>query len=187
MISTLELMDTASGFAEAGRLARFWEITRQTGPLRGLSILDVGCGAGDLYAYLDTGDLSYTGIDRDSGLIACAQTRYGKGFHVADLADEIFYYRAVGTTNYDWVVASSALCLESEREQHQKILERMWALAGVGIVFNVLSEVGPPPQRTDLRRWKLHEINSLVSSFNCYNYTLHQGYRGCDLTVALRK
>src|SRR5262249_54190627 len=59
--------------------------------LAGKHILDVGCGLGDLVAFLDScgyQDYSYVGIDLSSKLIAEAERRFGDERHnflVADL------------------------------------------------------------------------------------------------------
>ena len=48
------------------------------GDLSGLSVLDFGCGKGDLYHFLSerTDDLRYCGIDVNEGLVALAREKY---------------------------------------------------------------------------------------------------------------
>jgi 2-polyprenyl-3-methyl-5-hydroxy-6-metoxy-1,4-benzoquinol methylase len=50
-------------------------ISNYLGPLQGRSLLDVGCGPGNLRQFL--GDVNYTGIDRNERYIREAQERFG--------------------------------------------------------------------------------------------------------------
>jgi SAM-dependent methyltransferase len=87
---------------------RFSVLTRDL-PLDGSRILDVGCGLGDLVAFLDDGgcrNYEYVGIDISSKLIAEAQRCFGaphRRFIVANLLDD----PSLGS--FDVVLCSGAL------------------------------------------------------------------------------
>jgi len=85
-------------WSAAGQQFRFKKLM-QIADLRGRSVLDLGCGLGDLYPCLveQFGHVEYTGIDMVSELIAAAAQRNPRARFVcrdllADDMDDIFDY-----------------------------------------------------------------------------------------------
>ncbi len=61
----------------AGQRFRFEKLA-QVGNLRGASVLDIGCGIGDLYPFLTSlyGEIAYTGVDIVPELVSHAARKY---------------------------------------------------------------------------------------------------------------
>lgn len=95
------------------------------------SILDVGCGIGDLSSVLGDFD-NYVGVDRVPEMVRQARRRYpSRTFYELDLAE-------VGET-FDWVLASQVLNHRT-RQNHDALLqlvEKMWSVCSKGVAFNV--------------------------------------------------
>lgn len=76
-----------------GQMRRYKTLLTVTGELSGKSILDFGCGKGDLYGFLrDNGlPVSYCGVDVNENLIALAQQKYPDARFIAtDIDDSPF-------------------------------------------------------------------------------------------------
>ncbi len=95
------------------------------------SILDVGCGIGDLSSLFGEYE-NYVGIDRMPEMIRQARKRHpARTFHELDLAE-------VGE-EFDWVLASEILNQRTYRnyESLMHLIEMMWRLCRKGLAFNV--------------------------------------------------
>jgi SAM-dependent methyltransferase len=98
------------------------------------SIVDAGCGFGDLYAYWQNQSLfpfHYIGIDAMEKFIDIASKRFSKAFflHRDILKDAL--------PKADWYVASGSLNILSDFETWL-FLENMLFHAKKGVVFNIL-------------------------------------------------
>ena len=73
-----------------GQMRRYKTLLTVTGDLSGKSILDFGCGKGDLYGFFRDNDLSvsYCGIDVNENLIALARRKYPEARFMATDIDE---------------------------------------------------------------------------------------------------
>lgn len=128
----------ASGPEERHQL-RF-AVLRDIGIVSGASVLDIGCGFGDFYAWLHRHgiDVRYTGIDINPRLIDVAQRRHpGARFLLADLQND-----AVDET-FDFVVSSSAFNLRLKGQDNYEfvadMLARAYRMATNGVAFDFLS------------------------------------------------
>lgn len=122
-----------------GQQLRF-SVLAQIADLRGCRVLDVGCGLGDLYEWIQAlnRDIAYTGLDLTPELVEKARLRHPGGrFISGSILDEgifrgekfdyilssgIFYTYRTGA--YDWM---------------KNALGRMWNLCEKGMAFNTLS------------------------------------------------
>jgi len=111
----------------------------QAGDFSGKSVLDVGCGLGDLYAHLKNQAVvcKYAGVDINSRMIADAKKRFPEAdFRVLDILTH-----ADILVGYDFVVLSGAFNLSQDR--HKEIMEAMiqvmYRIARVAVAFNILS------------------------------------------------
>lgn len=90
------------------------------------TVLDVGCGDGNLLELLPTCD--YTGLDLVPEFVAHARERFpGRVFHVANIME--------WTAPSDWVLligtSGTTPCLE-------RMIEHCWSLCRIGMVLDVL-------------------------------------------------
>jgi SAM-dependent methyltransferase len=107
---------------------------------RAKSILDVGCGYGDLGRYLERRGWEghYVGIDIVPDLIEVGKRRYPK----ADLRCLDLEHDELDET-FDWALAIGSLTSRMEHEDYYKHLESMiaaiWTRVNVGMSFNLFS------------------------------------------------
>jgi SAM-dependent methyltransferase len=105
------------------------------------SIIDIGCGYGDLGSYLRSCGWrgEYVGVDINPQLIEEGRTRYGDDAHliVADIQETPLQRVA------DWCFCCAALTSATEGlpfvEHLESMLQLMWASSRKGLVFNLLS------------------------------------------------
>ena len=104
------------------------------------SVLDVGCGYGDLGDYLKTRHWrgKYLGIDINPQLIEEGKRRYpGADLRVLDIQET----PVEGT--HDWCICCHALTSKTEalpfQEHLSNMLDLMWKTCRKGLVFNLLS------------------------------------------------
>lgn len=128
----------ASGTQERREL-RFKVIT-EIGLKSGMSILDVGCGLADYYAYLKNLDLKveYTGIDINPNLIAKCQEIYPAArFLVSNIEKD-------DLGRFDYVISSSAFNLKIDGKSNMELIEsvisRMYKHASKGVAIDMLTK-----------------------------------------------
>jgi len=123
--------------AEESQLKRF-QVLSTVGDLNGCSLLDVGCGYGDLKGYLDGrfSDFTYIGIDQMPEFIAEAKERY------KDCADTFFYqtdFTAVTFPRVDYVMASGVLSYRcNSPDFYTGMIRKMYEAATSAVAFNML-------------------------------------------------
>jgi SAM-dependent methyltransferase len=133
------------GFRSRSSQIKRFEALLGVGDLDGQRVLDVGCGFGDLLAFLQERDIApaYTGIDVCEPMVRRCIERFGETgrFEVADVLD----YEPRET--YDYVLASGLFGLDADgvRERMLPTLERMSRWARIGVAVNFLSAAYPDP------------------------------------------
>lgn len=113
-----------------------FQVLSEVGDMQGRSVLDVGCGLGDLYPVLKAvyEDIDYTGIDVSGAYIAAAREKYSNAhFEVMDFADH--------EGELDFVLASGALTfkVENAQEIYFEMVRKMFETARVALAFNMLN------------------------------------------------
>jgi SAM-dependent methyltransferase len=120
--------------------------------LAGRSLHDVGCGSGELYAYLEERGLAvdYRGSDLSAEMIAAARARHPRAtFERADLlADELAPADVLVTSGLFHVKLAAPD--EAWGSFVRDMLRRMFALARHAIAFNLMSD------QVDFRVPELH-------------------------------
>ena len=122
-----------------------FRILAAVGDLSGGSILDVGCGTGDLYGWLQSIGWNgrYTGIDITPGMIDTAHTRFPSAeFAVGDLL------HAAPAAEYDYVFASGIFAyrkIEPDAYLHEMV-GAMYRRCRRAVAFNSLSDWAPEPE-----------------------------------------
>ncbi len=115
-----------------------FEVIAAAADFSGATVLDVGCGRGDLKAYLDERfeGVRYLGVDQMPEFIAAARERYAQCPRTA------LYCADFSTAQLpvsDVVVASGALGYRcAEPDFHFHMIRRMWAVCAGVLVFNCL-------------------------------------------------
>lgn len=99
----------------------------------GDSLLDLGCGSGQLIRYLNKHKLKikYTGIDVAEAPIDYAKTRYPQHTFICDEVENL-------TKKYDWIIISGTFNLEMPKEKMVNILKHINKLAIKGVASNFL-------------------------------------------------
>lgn len=115
------------------------EIFDRVPPEEPFSVLDVGCGLGELVGYLRRrgDDCRYLGIDLLPEMVEEARRRHpGERFEIVDLL-----HQDPPGAPFDFVLASGLLSVKvSDHERYvHRLIERMLSLARCGVAFNVQS------------------------------------------------
>lgn len=119
-----------------GRQTVRFTVLSEIGELQNSSLLDVGCGFGDLYGYLQkTGvNVRYTGCDINPDLITIAKQKYSDAnFIVSDIKD----VRGI----FDWVVALGVFEFKHPRmiSLVRRTLNSMFDIARRGVAADFMS------------------------------------------------
>ena len=124
------------------QLVRF-EVLSKLADLTNRSVLDAGCGYGDLYPYLDKLYLgiSYAGVEQIPELLNEAIANYSNMSNVSFIEGN-FMFKNLPVTDY--VLASGSLNYRSNDEQFiYKAITRLFDSCTMGLGFNLLSSIAP--------------------------------------------
>jgi SAM-dependent methyltransferase len=144
------------------------------------SVLDVGCGHGDLYAFLNARGFRgpYTGVDLSPELIASARERFPAAhFVLGDVLESALdahdYVMASGL--FDYRTSDSPVRLRAT-------LRRMFALARLGLAWNMFAVA--PPGRPDLYHEPVGDLLAFCDELTPF-FSLRRDYDPSHLTVCL--
>lgn len=174
------------------QLKRFEVLSRILPPLKPdehqvWSILDVGCGFADLYAYLrDEGySVQYTGVDLSPDMIFSASSMYpALTFLQGELADQEFTVQS-----FDFVFLSGALneVVDKTGLYAKSLIKQLYQLARYGVAFNLLNRHDPwIASRPDLQSFYPKEIVVFCGTF-AKKIDWRADYLPNDFTVFLHK
>lgn len=168
----------------ASQLQRF-EALSAVAELNGCSVLDVGCGHGDLKGFLDGRfhAFSYIGIDLMAEFIAEARSLHGQRpscyFCVAD-------FSSAELPQADYVFASGVLGYRcTEPDYYFSMIETMYRAANKALAFNML-DAGMFPQHPLLVGHDLEKVITFCRTLSP-NVKLVTGYLEDDFTVMMYK
>jgi len=172
--------------------ARFRVLTRMI-DLRGRTVLDAGCGLGDLAGYLADRRIAvarYIGIDAFPDIIDRARARAlpGAAFEVADFAAAPGMFARFARDAHVDVILFSGSLNTFDQPRAMEVVSAAFDAARVGVAFNFLSAASPvpPPNPSDPARrfdpaallaWAL----SRTPLVRCRSDYLH----GHDATIAM--
>jgi ubiquinone/menaquinone biosynthesis C-methylase UbiE len=125
------------GFQKGKQSLRF-QILCEIGSLSNSSILDVGCGFGDLYGYLKHKKIpvKYSGIDLNKKMIEIGKIIYPQTkFETRD----ILMHKI--TKKYDWVFASGITTFGFNYNLVKKMLTEMLRISKKGVAINFVGGV----------------------------------------------
>ncbi len=133
------------------------------------TILDFGCGMGDLYDFLGR-PADYTGYDCHRGMLEAARQRYP----FARFVDK--------PVEADYVLASGVLNLD---RTWRDTLVQMWDLCHMGLAVNFTSELAEK-KNPEILYFNPFTVAAFVSTLT-KRFVLHHAYRENDFTIhALR-
>ncbi len=147
--------------SEEAHLGRFDALLEHV-DLTGQSILDVGCGIGDLLGYLKDRGIAaeYTGVDILPEMVEEARRRHPSGTFISgDLLEEI----RLDEGSFDIVYSSGMFNLKVGDNQRflEQWLEEFFRLARKQVIFNLL-DPGHPIQRDIYYYFDPQEVRQIV-------------------------
>ncbi len=168
---------------ESSQQVRF-EVLADIADLSNHSVLDVGCGRGDLRVHLGLRypGIDYTGIDQLEPFIILAKKQYGHiprtKFVQANIwecqlppADFVF---ASGTLNYRH--ANPLFIFE--------MIAKLFSVSKKGLGFNLLSKVGHPPGELNAYQpYRIMEYTRTLTS----KVSMREDYQAGDYTIFMYK
>jgi cyclopropane fatty-acyl-phospholipid synthase-like methyltransferase len=170
--------------AEASQVKRF-EVLATVGNLDGCTLLDVGCGYGDLKGYLDQiySDFTYIGFDQMPEFISEAKKRYGgcpaTYFFQTD-------FSAVDFPKVDYVIASGAFGYRCQNPDfYFEMIRKMYTVAGRAAAFNMLDAACFPEDDLLIG----HDLDRVVAFCDLLSRRVEviSGYLEDDFTVFMHK
>ena len=157
----------------------------EAGDISGNSLLDVGCGYGDLKAYLDAHfhGFDYIGIDQMAEFITEARNLYGQRpncyFCIAD-------FSIVDLPSADYVFASGVLGYRcADTNFYFSMIEKMYRAANKVLAFNML-DVAKFPQHELLTGHDSEKVLAFCKTLSP-DVRLIRGYLEDDFTVLMYK
>jgi SAM-dependent methyltransferase len=124
------------GYKKGKQSTRF-EILCQIGNLSHSSMLDVGCGFGDLYGYLKYKkiQLNYLGVDINEKLLDIAKQIYPQiKVEVKDIEQKKF------TRKFDWILASGITSHSASYPYLRDVISKMFMICKKGMAMNFVSD-----------------------------------------------
>ncbi len=117
-----------------------FEVITQALDFNDLSVLDVGCGVGDLVGYLNNNKINshYYGIDLHKEMVRMAKEKFATAnFDCLELSEV--------EGKYDVVVASGPfnLLVSNNIAYVQDVIAKMYQVANKAVAFNLLSSFAP--------------------------------------------
>ncbi len=165
--------------------ARFETLVRCV-PLEGKSLLDVGCGLGDLLGFLEGRGIrvQYTGVDLLEKMVEAARAAHpGFIFVQAD----IFQTNPFAPASFDVAYCSGAFNLNLGNN-HEFLPQAVWAmltLAREHVVFNLLHSRAASQEQTYFY-YHPDEVRRMLAKFPCA-IEIVDDYLHNDFTVICRK
>lgn len=147
------------------------------------SVLDYGCGVGDLLGYLNDKNIKgkYYGLDINEKYLEIAKSTYpGVTFYTGDITDI-----SPSTKKVDWILASGTFNVMVPEDWMLFRISVCTRLVKRGVAFNLLKKSEDPNQ---LIPYDPAEIMfKMVKSFPEFEVHVVEGYLDDDFTIYLKK
>lgn len=158
-----------------------YEILCRVGNLDKRSVLDIGCGFGDLYGYIkdQRKDAGYKGIDINLVMIDEARQKYPDAdFELADFGE-------FPNEKFDFVLSSGALSFKiaGHKKIYFEYIRKMYELSRVAAAFNMLN-CGHHIDDENFAAYSPSEIEEFCGSF-ANKVRVKKNYMWQDFTVYL--
>ena len=153
--------------------------------ITGHSVLDAGCGMGDLLPYLlaKTIDFSYLGVDITPELIEIARKRYdGFGFAVADPFSTDF------TDTFDIIISSGVMNsnIPGWMQKRQAMITKLFNQSKVALAFNMAGGKEVIENTNKIAYANSAEILEFCKTLSD-KVSLRDGYHSKDFTITMVK
>jgi len=167
---------------------RFTAIARELN-LPWKTVLDVGCGYGDMYEYLigKFKGIKYTGIDMVKEFVDVAKKRFPDANVKFECRN---FFETPGDEKYDVVICSGVLnsAFENPDEFRKKAIKELFNIANKVLVFNI---AGAYPQPVNKKGSSIYYSDALDILRYCCSLTsrvvYNHAYSSRDFTVAMYK
>ncbi len=151
-------------------------------PLAGRSVLDVGCGLGDLYKFFISKKISveYTGVDIVPAFIERARERFPDAHFILGDASILI-------EDYDYILVSGAfnLVTTDSKEYYFTMIKNLFARAKYGLAFNMLDSEEHPTNETYIS-YNIEEVEKFCKTITD-KVKIISGYLPQDFTVYMYK
>ncbi|MBU0975733.1 MAG: class I SAM-dependent methyltransferase [Patescibacteria group bacterium] len=166
---------------EISQYARY-KVLADIGDLDNCSVLDVGCGLGDLSFYLRNRfkNIKYEGFDIVPEMVENAKKKYpDEKFNLSDIDD----YRK---GSFDYVFAAGVFThkIEDFKKKYLHVIRKMYEVSKKGSAFNMLRSGGHIDNELYIV-YNPYEIETMCKEF-CSKVELMLDYLPQDFTVYLR-
>lgn len=168
--------------SKKGKQSLRFEILCQIGELSNSSILDVGCGFGDLYGYLKFKKIkvNYFGIDINPNLIKIGNEIYPKAnLEVLDLEHKKINKR------FDWILSSGIFTTGCSYPYIKRMMALMFNLTKKGIAMNFVGGIIDFKSK-DLFYSEPEKIYSITKNFS-NRVIIRHDYAPYEFTVYVYK
>jgi SAM-dependent methyltransferase len=165
-----------------GKQSLRFEILCQIGDINNSSILDVGCGFGDLFGYLKykKSKVKYLGVDINSNLIEIGKKIYPKAnLKVLDIG------QTKSKQKFDWVFFSGISSKGCTYPYIKRMMTKMFSLCKKGIAMNFVGGVIDFKSK-DLFYSDVGKIYSITSTLS-NRVTIRHDYAPYEFTVYVYK
>lgn len=164
-----------------GQLKRF-EILSQTGDMTNRSVLDAGCGYGDLCGFLNNkfSGLRYIGVDLEDTFLDHAIEHYSNTGETSFFAGDV---TKAGLPFTDYILASGLFNYPNSDAEHlYKTITKLFHNCRIGFGFNLLNKTENSTGL--LLTYDPKEITAFCKTL-CENVVLKEGYYENDFTVMM--
>ncbi len=130
------------GWGSSESQKKRFEILSEIGDLNNCSILDIGCGTGAFYKYLNDlyRDINYTGIDINENMVRIAKETLPEAtFYCTDILNKV--ENEIRNRKFDYVFLSGVLNLSINNHEVMvnDMMRKMFDLSIKGVALNFLS------------------------------------------------
>lgn len=192
-------LDWKSKESQPVRFSALLDIISYTEKKENLSILDVGCGIGHLYGFLqdmkliDMLKISYRGIDISQKMIDFAKKKFPKvTFEMVDLINDKF------DRKFDYVLSSGAFNIKMtdlalHKESVRKMISKMHNICNFGTSMNFLATSSiyliPEGGKEEADKYVFFSEEEVISWARAVSerYILRRDYHPGDFTVYMLK
>jgi trans-aconitate methyltransferase len=161
--------------SEYSQEKRFHVLLEIEGYTQEQSVLDFGCGYGDMSKYVS----NYEGIDLRQMAVNKARQKY---------PNKTFNWLGIDEVNkkYDWIFASGIFCFQENWQiNFETIILKLFTLCDKGVAVNFLSKLNSS-QLEDMKYTDIGEVINVVKNLST-KFTIRHDYLPNDFTLYLYK